>query len=164
MKRAETFEEWIEHSKQLVADLGEGFTKPDDDWVPVAFLQGSKQMYIAGLMVDKDQYKAVLRRLGKELEPQYATVVLSAWSMVMDGGYLPEGGISKHPDRTELLMLDVSDGRQNQRLLAKIQRTSDAPPTLGEWEEMTGSQGQLVGVALAAFGVTVRNYTNDEVN
>lgn len=154
-----TFEENLEHVQHMVESIGEGFDKPDDDWMTVAILMG-EQPIIAMLAVDKDEWPKVVQALGKQYRPEFVALVLSSWTAASttveehEAAIRKYGSVSKMPNRREVLMLQVSDGHRNEMWFADINRFEDIPPKLGPWEthgELRQIEGPLAALALAAF-------------
>jgi hypothetical protein len=143
------------------------FTKPDDDWVPIAFLEGPEGQATFPLadFMENDRAKDLLTEY---ILPQAITkfrahtvvIVLSAWQgRTLEPGtdWQDRPRPSEDPERKEILMLIeyTRDGIQR-NTVAEIIRYEDSPPTLGEWESWgddttLGSDGRFVGPIVAAM-------------
>jgi hypothetical protein len=142
------------------------FTDPDDDWTPVAFLEGPQgiaQMPLEPFMED-DQTKdiladTILPQLITETKTTRVIMVLSVWTSATSASLLHETGKyvppSQHDDRREAVYLIeyTRDGVQRQTH-ADIIRHETKPPSLGEWsqiEKVTSFEGRFVGPIVAAL-------------
>lgn len=143
------------------------FTKPDDDWVPIAFLEGPEGQAtfpIADFM-DNDRSKDllaefILPQAISKFRAHTVVMVLSAWQ----GRNIPKGvdwqdrpRPSEDPERKEILIL-VEYKREGvtRHTVADIIRHEDSPPTLGEWDNWgddakLGADGRFVGPIVAAM-------------
>lgn len=124
------------------------FTEPDDDWEPVAFLEGEegRMMIPLGSMMGDEQAKDLLTSLLlphviKKTKARSLVMVLSIWQskrsakiLNEEDKYIPP---SQCQDRTEHVMVTeyTAEGVQR-KAFAQIHRHEDKPPTLGEWEQM----------------------------
>lgn len=149
---------------------GELFTKPDDDWTPAAFLQDddgnvSGPIGLAEFMESqhsKDMLaETALPLVIRMFAARSIVMVLSIWSAripkeeateYLAGAYVAP---SERPDREEKLMLiELKAEGVTRHSFAPIIRHEDAPPTLGEWEEIEGVDrfaGRFVDPLVAAL-------------
>lgn len=143
------------------------FTKPDDDWVPIAFMEGPEGQAtfpIADFM-DNDHSKDlltefILPQVIKEFRAHTLVMIISAWQgRNLEPGTDPmdRPRPSEDPERKEILMLIEYTREGVQRhTVADIIRHEDSPPTLGEWDDWgddahLGSEGRFVGPIVAAM-------------
>lgn len=128
------------------------FTKPDDDWSPMAFFEGAKGEGIipldqSNLMAD-DKGKDVLTEILlpnviEEMRITRIVFILSVWmspesnrELAESGEYIPP---SQRADRREaVFMTEMRHGGVSRQSMAYIVRYADRPPELGEWEELGG--------------------------
>jgi hypothetical protein len=152
----------------MVRDTGKTFQKPDEDWIPVAFLMTPKGMVVVALMdlfrdnAAKDQIAPALTSLFREQKPSMAAMVTSAWMRRLDHAdplldlhmqMSSAFGIRDHPERTEVLMVEVADAAGKDEIWsAGIVRSEDKPPVLAEWQQWPGeATGRVAGVLQRAF-------------
>ena len=144
----------------------EVFTKPDDDWVPIAFLMGpdGQATFPIAEFMDNDRTKDllaefILPQVIKKFRAHTLVMVMSAWQ----GRTIPKGvdwqdrpRPSEDPERTEILMLiEYKAEGVTRQTVANIIRHEDSPPTLGEWDDWggatLGSDGRFIGPIVNAM-------------
>lgn len=154
-ERIPTRDEWVAEIQGMIAHVGSDFA-PDEDWMPMGFLQGADGKD-ALLALDPEFFSsdALKNRLTDTVLPQTiaelgairAALLTSNWvTRVTNDDYGraqfdPETGNphvrpSVHPGRIEALFLLVADSGGCVGYMAEINRTTDATPVLGEWEEV----------------------------
>lgn len=153
-----TFEEFRDETLATTRSVGEKFDEPDDDWEPVAILQGDKNI-IALLKVDKSQYAPLLKDMVRKFGGRYLAIVLSSWMVSYKGLSAAQRAIvsqippSQHPDRTEVLIVEIASPVDHEVWEAEITRRDGLPPLLGEWkkDDVTSMGGDLASICVAAF-------------
>jgi hypothetical protein len=67
----------------VVRAVGNKFTRPDEDWVPVVLLYDGETMHVAPLPLtedsDKDALPALMIEAFRKFQPTFAALVLSTW-------------------------------------------------------------------------------------
>lgn len=127
------------------------FTQPDDDWTPIAFLQGKDEQvtFPLGEFMEDDRSKDILAHLIlpgaiKHLKATSMVTVMSIWQSKTSAESLATEYIppSQCEDRTEHVMITeyTAEGVQRQAF-AQILRHEDKPPTLDEWQQMDDAIG-----------------------
>lgn len=155
-----TLAEFSRFAQSQVRRLGKTFRRPDDDWVPVAFLQGPDGgVSIHGLDWSlfrsgetKDAAAVLLRLLIAAEATRYAVLMNTH---VARGGAEEAARVSREevrvehlPGARECLVLVVGDAESEQRWLAEIRRDGRRPPKLGPWQtegEFFGEETRLSG-------------------
>lgn len=141
------------------------FTEPDDDWAPIAFVEGEETVtFPMGEFMGDDRAKDILAHLLlpgliKHSKAKTLVMIMSIWqsetsvkSLAKGGTYIPP---SQCDDRTEHVMISeyTAEGVKRQAF-AQIQRHEGKPPTLGEWQQMneaTGYSGRFVEPLIKAL-------------
>lgn len=121
------------------------FTEPDDDWVPILFLEDAEgqraTVPIEHFMVN-DQSKDLLAeyiipQVIEKFEAKIAVMVLSVWRCSpIPKGVDPDDRPrpSEDVNRTEAVMLiEYTSEGVTRSAMAPIVRHEDAPPTLEDW-------------------------------
>lgn len=139
-----------------VRSISEEFAEPDDDWEPMAFLEGEIEgetgvatMPLGYLMGDDDMKDRLANHILpfaiKEFSATKLIFVMSVWSSeksvasMATGKYIPP---SKCDDRTEhVLLMEYTAEGVTRQAWAQITRHEGKPPTLGEWEQKDGVSG-----------------------
>jgi hypothetical protein len=139
--------------KKLIVELGERFTKPDDDWLPAAFLL-TKDGDIVQIVFDprcfaNDESKASvaanLADVAKNAETLALALLINCWMSMLhrDSVTVSETGIvsgapmpEDDPEHTEALILQLFSKDGEKIDFARIERQSDRPPTLSPWRSM----------------------------
>lgn len=146
--------------------VGEQFTKPDDDWMPVAFLYSRKKIKIVGIEMTRGQKDGVvpaLTAIAHGFKAVRGALVMSVWhhSVVMDSplkeveiGLMDQMGVRNHPDRKEAVQVELYDGKDTEVWMADIIRHVDKPPTLGQWIKIEGENrsGRFANVLERCIG------------
>jgi hypothetical protein len=147
-----------------VRDVGRAFTKPDDDWAPMALL-GLPGGQIIPAAVDMSFFAddaakdalvdTALPALIAETGANKLALVLSAWMRVvsihapMDARGYPADGIrpTDAPDRQEVVAVGVYDAERVEAHLARIIRDGKRPPRLARWiaQPTTDLAGRFFG-------------------
>lgn len=147
------FNDQIRH---MVRDLGERtFTKPDDDWQPVAF--GAKGRELFPIAIDprhfaddagKDQLIAQLRDITIQLQFEQLALLNNMWFKAIkrdrselavpahEATTYAELGVtppSQDPTSLEALLLLTFSATEMEASIAFIERSSDKPPVLTPW-------------------------------
>ena len=155
---------------EAVRKVGQGFTKPNDDWMSMLILdpEHGQRMLIAvpfGCPDDKEHFARALPGIFRQSRPTFAAFVVSAWKVEIKPSLMSECtaemvhtfGASNHPDRTEAVIIQCAtpDGPQEE-WHAPINRFTDRPPTLGEFKQFGGlpgesSEGRFAGMLSRAF-------------
>ena len=153
-----SLEQWGNWLKGGARHVGEGFTQPDDDWQPIAFVCDTQGQTTA-LMLDPEMFRpgrkevmfAFLSEEMRRLGADRVGFVISTW-MAKAPTKDPEeamrwaetaGPPSEQPDREEGLVISWGDVTGDHLSMAEITRHPDGPPTLGDWQDMRGD-GALV--------------------
>ena len=133
------------------------FTKPDDDWTPVAFMEtpdGQVSMPLApymGTPADKEILTGLLLPAAiTEMKASRIVMVLSVWvgkaetkEEIESEHFVPP---SQQPGRLEKVMITEYTREGITRMSsALITRHEDAPPTLGEWDDDLSNAAQSEG-------------------
>lgn len=143
------------------------FTKPDDDWTPVAFLEtpdGQVTMPLAPYMgspQEKDVLSGMLLPAAiTEMKASRLVMVLSVWvgkakskEEFESEDFVPP---SQQPERVEKVMImEYTREGITRSTSALIIRHENAPPTLGEWEDdfenVDRTEGRFVGTIVKAL-------------
>lgn len=141
--------EFTEKVQFMVRDVGQGFTEPNEDWMPVVITVDEKaKMGVAGVpdFFENSQTKemfaqVVLPNLLKRFEANRYALVTSAWILRIKTDEWEEQtknikkSLSEHPDHEECVMLCISDKDGDEFYSAPILRDGEQPPVLGEWEK-----------------------------
>jgi hypothetical protein len=155
-----TFIQTRERYLRMVRGLGENFTKPDDDWAAVLFLEtptGTQIVAVDPAYLASEEAK---ERFALEVLPSFISeqrayrvgMVVSAWFTSYE---LPAGmnmelpPTLQTPGRKEVVSVQVADLAHQELWWAQINRSSTAPPQLGEWEQL---EADLMG----RFAVSLR--------
>jgi hypothetical protein len=130
------------------------FTKPDDDWAPMMFLQGTHDGHPVSPIVPLHTFmhndtqkdflaEIVLPAVIKEFKADIVILLFSVWmAKEPEGaaGYMVHGQgefiqPSARPDRIEAITLaEYTSAGVTRYASAQIIRHEDKPPTLDEWE------------------------------
>ena len=125
--------------------IGETFTKPDDDWMPTLLLETETGPKIIGVPFtgpdDKELFALILPELLRYSRATSMAFIVSAWVLAKSRPAAEviiarEGGISKHTERREIVMVNLADDREGETWVAQISREDGGPPTLGEFKLM----------------------------
>lgn len=134
------------------------FTEPDDDWTPVAFLdgpQGRTTMPLVQFMGDemsKDILcESILPSVIKQFEATTVVMVISTWISTASSKLLTDTGKyvppSMQADREERVMIsEYTREGVTRQTWAPIIRSETEVPQLGEWSDMdaVGVGGRFV--------------------
>lgn len=158
--------EWL---KAASVDVGVHFTKHDDDWRPMVFIEppeGKGPLIIqdAGSFFndERSKYLFVHSFLARAIESGARTIglVLSSWARTIDKNSLPKetqdkisrgaiprrydemgGAPSQDPNREERLIVTANDKDRSLMAWAVIYRHDNDPPRLGPWEDLSEGEG-----------------------
>jgi hypothetical protein len=135
--------------KDGALQIEEAFEHPEDDWLPVMALMPEQEeghpvlLQLDPKYFDNETTKDML--VADVMVPAIAGVgaksvgtVLSAWSSVATEEQRESGNIprpSQAENRVEVLIITVIDALSVNTSVAEIQRTTDGPPTLSEWDD-----------------------------
>lgn len=155
------FDEFVSSVQRGVRGVGEGFTTPDEDWMPVIFVETPKRVSIVllppALLDDhasKAQLAAIMRAIVERFRARKVAVVTSAWMASLDeqtSRYVSEHGelpdeshqAGNRPDRLEVVHVAVYDAEVAQSWFAEIRRDGVHPPQLAEWQGPVDTRGRL---------------------
>lgn len=144
----------FEHVALQASRIPESFTKPDDDWTPVMFMQTDESDDLSIIPLEpymgNDREKDILAEVLmpaaiKHLKATKVVMVLSVWAAEVASPeelepirYVPP---SQRDNRREMVMIVeyTSDG-VTRTASAEIERHEGAPPTLGDWDDMDGAK------------------------
>ena len=161
----------IRTAKRAVEKIGEDFKDPADDWVPVMGIHAGEEVTIVGLFAPegmdhpmnspegKDALAAWMTPQLREMGAEAVAFVTSAWTRRYEKDEAPAElprSIADDPERSECVMIQGIDRGAVQVWTAEIKRFPDRPPQLGEWEEITGGEGQYEGRFLQAIARGLR--------
>jgi hypothetical protein len=150
---------------RLVEAVGQSFTRPEEDWLPALLLLTPEGMTVVGITLEESQkgsLKGVVGSIVRTYKPTFAALVLSCWirdvpqdnplaglDVELMGAY----GVSTHPQRREMLMVEMCDGTHTEYWEAPIIRYNDRPPTLGAWGKARWQAmgGRMANVLRDAF-------------
>jgi len=131
---------------------------PEDDWVPVLLVEGSRGRTIVGLstLFSSEPAKAfaaqqLMPALLRLEEASGFALVFTAWMTTNEKAeplLLPP---SQDPDRVEAVVVTIADTTEHEVWVAPIERHSDETPTLGPWERIPAVSGPLVDPLLRAI-------------
>lgn len=151
--------------------IGEGFTKPDDDWRPMLFVVQRFPPNLAIIpvarMTNTPERRERLFNVALPLVVRFADaaclgLLSPVWfKEVSYAGRtieqarrdLPDS-IHADPERQEMLWVEISDGDEDETWTAKIRRRPKAPPLLDEWGLMPGRiehEGRIGRACYRAF-------------
>lgn len=173
-KEVETLSEFVDVVKAGVESMGTTFDSPDDDWLP-AFMHlqmtdGHDVLYIdmPSDVKGKDRMFAQLYMMLRFKKPIRYAMVMNGYGILMANipGETEEEKIenvaaaatewtdrfSEHPQSVEQITIDAVDcNGEIQSWIAEIKRSEDAPPTLGEWQQikMPNTSGRIAGLRKA---------------
>lgn len=152
---------FAEGIKRIVEGIGDDFTETDDDWMATLIIETDDGQRLAiGLSGDlfdgefrKDILVMTMKHTLAGMKAMRYALVLSAWGILgREGGTEEEirathqewrGRFQDHPERIEMVVLQIVDREQEFGMTAEIQRHEDKPPTLGEWKKSTGMSGRF---------------------
>lgn len=155
--------EALERVRSVLIDgarqIGEDFTQPDDDWMPLWMVvepQGLATMIFSDL--DKYELMTAVAIFAKLKGAIAVGFVSSVWALAAEGVGSSEelqkvmdriqragGSLEDVPGREEQVMITTYSATKVELHRAVITRTDDAPPTLGEFEVMSSDDGQIDG-------------------
>lgn len=168
-KEITSFDAWTERIFSVVQDIRKSFDSKSSDWEPTLFfLMENTRLGLVDLsdffrtVESKGLVPLVVEHIFEQFEPAYAALITSAWMRViqtkgplasLEQEMLEEFGVSTHPKRKEILMVELSSkGGESATYYANILRHSDKIPDLGEWEKLDGkASGRLSSVLKRAF-------------
>lgn len=145
----------------VIADIGKGFTDPDDDWMMVAVMEDADgELHLAPLdpaafatEASKDMLAQVIKGYIAQKRIVNYVILFNVHGVAfktqfeMDQAMKERGDrrLSSVPGAVEMLMLVVGNSAHETSFQADIIRDGENPPTLGEWKEVNGQQGRFTG-------------------
>jgi len=150
-----TTEEFVGSVEEVARAAGDGFTHPNDDWLPSLHVETRGQFLSAGFPAEalaneeaKDALCLAIVQTGRLVQATQAAVLTSTFS-VHGRGEVPSalewlrdhGTLRDHPDRVEQLHLVVCSKSEEDLLLynARILRDGEQPPALAPFERAEGA-------------------------
>lgn len=155
-----TFDQFAERVLLQARMVGRTFTKPDDDWAPVALIDTPRGIGVVA--IDSDYFadyeskralaELVLPTLVREHKARKLALVTSAWmSFLADRpearDAMTRGKLrpSQDPERIEVVWIIVMDAEVKRAWSAPILRSRRKPPRLGPWTTHSDSADRVVG-------------------
>lgn len=157
----------LETLKQSIEDIGRGLP-PQDDWLPVLFLEKDKEAAIIGLALmendmTKDFCAFVMETLIRVTNPDVAAFISCAWKGTPRSadqfstaeefeeayrkGYIPRP--RDDPSREEIVIavvIGVRGENDGQCILSgEVERHEDKGPTIRSWEEWDNEGTEVKG-------------------
>lgn len=159
MPEVGTLDQLKNHMMQVVAEIGEEFTKPNDDWEMVALFEDvNGNTYLSPLPNEafanestKDILANMLKSFIQSTKIINYAILFNVHGVVRVNKdemkqILDEGRrVSTYPDSFEMLMLVTGTSGYEKSYQAKINRDGINPPTLDEWEEIPETAGRFSG-------------------
>ena len=142
------------------------FNKPDDDWIPVVFLDGPEGTATVPVydFMDSDEKKdllthSILPAMISQFKATSVVILISAWvSAKATESYEGGGGVyippSQQPDREErVLIVEYTREGITRQAWAPILRSETEVPQLGEWDDQAtlGVDGRFVAPIVKAL-------------
>ena len=142
------------------------FTEPDDDWVPVLFMEdseGNQATMPIEMFMQNEQTKNLLTDMIipaaiKNFKARTVVMVLSVWRSTLppDVDWQDRPTPSEDLDRREeVMIIEYTAEGVTRSAMAEIIRHENAPPTLAEWDDMgeasLSQEGRFVGPIVAAM-------------
>lgn len=167
-----SLEVFAQDVRSMVEEIGESFTKPDDDWLSTLIIETASgeriAMGLAGDLFDgeerKDQLVSMLQQLIIAFKVRRFGFVISAWGISFPKETGEEdamavasewrGHFQDHPERTEQVIVQVVDQDGEISWSSELERHEDAPPTLTEWKKIDTLSGRFAGLREALRGET----------
>jgi hypothetical protein len=159
-----TYRQFVDASLNAVRNVGKSFTGPDDDWAPMALLDGPHGIVPAALSMEffaSDATKDALvcehlPALIRSTQTRKLALVLSAWMSVVprspevdaaldEGRYPSRVRPSQDPNRQEIVSVSVYDAERAECHIARILRDGQGPPRLAKWSEAHIGPDELGG-------------------
>jgi hypothetical protein len=141
---SDAYRSFTEQTMRLVHMIGCSFTEPSDDWMPVIVVD-SRELGIVpvGFVMtrNKDAIAMQLARLLRETRAERCAVILSAWTAEVGPEWDRVTPAAKLANRYETVAVTMIDRERVEGYSARIRRSEDAPPTLGEWVATTPENG-----------------------
>lgn len=175
--RGPSLEVFGETMRRQVAAIGERFTKPDDDWLPCLLHLETKSHQHRVAMVEpkllapetKDALFAGLVEYLRQNEAIRYGILVNGWALAVqprEGEELAEaskrlmaeteewtGHYGEHPDRIEVLTIELVDQERAESWQARIMRYPDRPPKLQPWERLGDeTSGRMTWLRAALWG------------
>ena len=162
MPKVGTRDQLKEYMMSVIADIGRGFTDPDDDWLMIAALEDSNgQLHLAPLdpeafatEASKDMLVAMLKSYIARKGIVNYVILLNVHGVAFKTPFEMEQAmeqrgnrrLSTMPGAYEMLMLVVGNAAHETAFQANITRDGENPPVLDEWNELcAGQQGRFTG-------------------
>lgn len=167
-----TFDQFAERVLLQARMVGRTFTKPDDDWAPVAVIDTPRGLGVvvigAGHLADYESKRVlgeqVLPALVREHKARKIALVTSAWMSVLADrpdvrDALARGELrpSQDPERVEVVWVTVMDAEVKRAWMAPILRSRRKPPKLGPWTRHDeGANSGLSGLLVDSVAEALR--------
>lgn len=149
--------EFADRICEIAGQIADNFTRPDEDFYPVMVAfpgdnSGFKTFALPGDLLEQGEH-------GKDILAEQVMVpvidafgarmlswTMSAWNLNLSGAKTIEEaqamaaearriGLSKHPDREEIVIINCLDALDWETRVAEIRRTAIGPPSLGAWRD-----------------------------
>jgi hypothetical protein len=163
-----SFDEFGASVRAQARRIGQGFTRPDDDWTTVLILEGPQGMEIVGVepaFLDShgsmDLLVLMLAQEIRRAEAQRLALVASTWTVEerpedaeLTRRLRKERRLGDHPRRREELLVEVADWQNFELWRAPIRRRATKRPALGPWarvEDAANVKGRLVAPLVRAL-------------
>lgn len=148
--------EFADQVSGIAGQIAGSFTRPDDDFHPVMVAfpgdgSGFKAFALPGELLGSEHGKDILadQIMVPVIDAFGARMVswtMSAWNLNLTGAKTEAEaramatearriGISKHPNREEIVIINCLDALDWESRIAEIKRTAITPPTLGDWRD-----------------------------
>jgi hypothetical protein len=139
--------------------IGRGFTRPDDDWIMVCFVQSPRGVEVMPLEMPLDGFGKTA--LGEALRQANADYGVYRYAVLLNAHGVEdiseqdlarvrheEVRVGDMPGAFEQLVLIVGDAEQEEVWRARIERDGRRPPRLGPWERPTfdAATGRFAGL------------------
>lgn len=157
--------------RDQVVTVGNGFKQPDDDWLPMLWIETQDDMVLMPVPLElfdsaahKDMLVYAIGSILKANKAKRYALLLNGWTIKIDrreGETIEQaqerfhaihdewtGHYDQHPNRGEVLSLHVGDRQKLETWTCEIQRTAGAPPTLTPWEQASADDGRFAQIGL----------------
>lgn len=142
MKQQEiTTDKLLDIARKGAKKIGDDFTDPDDDWMPMLFVKTPKGGVVMPLPLEDKNATALALEIALKRAKATAVVMLTpAWTVQLDESELSDDtpAPSEHPNRRECVFLTFVDKDRAGMEIAFIERPDGKPPILGDFEDRTG--------------------------
>lgn len=130
--------ELLEEAKGFAEFAAEGFTEPDEEWMPSAIGKDADKKVIV-MAIDcsffatpesKNELAYMMARQVVEAGLVSFSLTLAAWAAVGEDPRPP----AERPDKKEILVVTSLTADEALMATADVHRFEDKPPELGEWK------------------------------